>query len=698
MENKDAILIRKYMTLMESIDKKIESKTEEPLDEQVAMVRDLVKVLGREVGVEKALWQTLKTEIPMIGNRFKTAAEFKAAAEAGKITAAESSELVKYAIKNVPEVAIKMKGMLRTTPEFAEIAKQVYPKGTQMAADVKKLELAQKTMATFGIEAKEAEAMLKKAAQEAGGTAGVTTRSVNKAIEKRGAQAAKTGTGAAKDAVKTAEQTKKITDGVKQIKQGGNKYQWFINIWNKFGGTGKKVVEDGVKKFKVSKQLLQWALLAGGAYLIYSLLTDSDGNDVVVTDEEGKVVDPNLTSGFAECLRKLIENKTGEIAQTSSGDPVVFVAKTGNPEYDNAGGLKFFMNGRVFTDDNSKKGSWKCKGGEIQTLNESFFLTEQSDSELANDVEIMIDLLDFPVSGDDLQKANALLTKYANSSRGKDFLELYQNSGLGSGSLSKSLDYIATFKAASVQSKQNMYKLIKQIQSGKSGGGQGGGQQGGGNADLSGIDITWDGDKEVVPTPTPVDPDPTPTPKPQQYTECKDLPFKFGCKNEKLKEIQKCLGLESKFQTGNFGPLTISKLRNQYGTDVIDQATYDMILKNCKRVAQTGTTVNTGTTIASTGTTVTPPIQGGGTVPPKPTTGGDTPVKPEASLNRRTCKALFDTINDRDQAAGKATATDKEKQQLKFCMQQYNFGVGTGVNRMKRRYGLTSSGGDRGIR
>lgn len=695
MENKDAILIRKYMTLMESIDKKVESATEEPLDEQVRMFQDLIKTLGRTVEVEKALWQTLKTEIPAIGNRFKSAAEFKAAAEAGKITATESAEIVKYAIKNVPEVAIKMKGLLRTQPEFAEIARQVFPKGTQMAADAKKLALAQKTMAQFGIEAKEAEALLRKTAQEAGGAAGVTTRSVNKAIEKRGAQAAKTGTGTAKDAVKTAEQTKKITDGVKQIKQGGNKYQWFINIWNKFGGTGKKVVEDGVKKFKVSKQLLQWALLAGGAYLIYSLLTDSDGNDVIVTDEEGKVVDPNLTSGFAECLRKLIENKTGEIAQTSSGDPVVFVAKTGNPEYDNAGGLKFFMNGRVFTDDNSKKGSWKCKGGEIQTLNESFFLTEQSDSELANDVEIMIDLLDFPVSGDDLQKANALLTKYANSSRGKDFLELYQNSGLGSGSLSKSLDYIATFKAASVQSKQNMYKLIKQIQSGKSGGGQGG-SQGGGNADLSGIDITWDGQKVV--TPTPVDPDPVPVPpKPQDYKDCDDFPFKFGCRNAKIKEVQKCLGMESKFQTGNFGPLTLSKLRNQYGTDVIDQTTYDTIMKNCKKVSQTGTTVNTGTTVTTTGTTVTPPKPTGET-PPKPSGETPSPVKPEASLNRRTCKSLFDTINDRDQAAGKATATDKEKQQLKFCMQQYNFGVGSGVNRMKRRYGLTSSGGDRGIR
>lgn len=159
MENKDSILIRKYITLMESIDKKQETKTEEPLNEQLRMFQDLVKTLARTVEVEKALWQTLKTEIPAIGNRFKSAAEFKAAAEAGKITSVESAEIVKYAIKNVPEVAIKMKGLLRLQPEFKEIARQVFPNGTQMLPNASKLKLAQETMAKFGVEAKEAEDM-----------------------------------------------------------------------------------------------------------------------------------------------------------------------------------------------------------------------------------------------------------------------------------------------------------------------------------------------------------------------------------------------------------------------------------------------------------------------------------------------------------------------------------------------------------
>jgi len=697
MENKDAILIRKYLTLMESIDNKVKSKTEEPLNEQLRMFQDLVKTLARTVEVEKALWQTLKTEIPAIGNKFKSAAEFKAAAEAGKITSVESAEIVKYAIKNVPEVAIKMKGLLRTQPEFKEIAKQVFPKGTQMAADASKLKLAQETMAKFGIEGKEAEAMLKKAAQDAGGSTKVTAKAVDKAVAKRAGDTTKKATGAGKDAAKTAEEASKISKGKEvMIAGGGKKYhEWLKKMWEKFGKK-KTVIEDGIKKVTVTKKLLQWALLAGGAYFIYSLLTDSDGSDVVVVDEEGKKVDPNLIDGMAECLRNLIDNGSAQIEESSDGSPIVYVKNTGNSEYDSLGGLNFYMNGRVISDDASKRGNWKCKQGKIQTIPESFVINEQSETEMTNDVETMIDLLDFPVSGGDLVQARTLLAKYAKSPKGKDFLQLYKDSGLGSGSLKKSLDYIATFQASSVLSKNKMYELIKQIESGKTGGGenQGGNQ----TADLSGIEITWDGEKKKEEGGGGDGDKPIPVPQPIKYYQCDAFPFRFGCKNEKIREVQRCLGMESKYQTGNFGPLTLSQMRNKFGMDVIDEITYNGIISKCKKVSQTGTTVNTGTTIASTGTTVTPPVQGGGTVSPKPTSGGDTTVKPEASLNRRTCKNLFNTINDRDQSAGKATATDKEKQQLKFCMQQYNFGVGSGVTRMKRRYGLTSSGGDRGIR
>jgi hypothetical protein len=67
-------------------------------------------------------------------------------------------------------------------------------------------------------------------------------------------------------------------------------------------------------------------------------------------------------------------------------------------------------------------------------------------------------------------------------------------------------------------------------------------------------------------------------------------------------------------------------------------------------------------------------------------------------LVKEFCKQLFDFIDEQDQAAGKATATPQQRDDLSQCLQQYNFGIGQGASRVKQRYGLTSSGGDKGIR
>jgi hypothetical protein len=310
----------------------------------------------------------------------------------------------------------------------------------------------------------------------------------------------------------------------------------------------------------------------------------------------------------------------------------------------------------------------------------------EAPSELANDVDRMIDYLDFPVSGDDLQNAKNLLKKYVNNGQGKKFLQIYDRSGLMDYPLRTTLDYIATFKASSVEAKQEMYDMIDKIESGKTGGGEGGSD----TADLSGISITWDGDKKPEPTP-PVPTPPIPVPQPEKYRYCDKFPFTFGCKNPKIQDVQRCLGMESKYQTGNFGPLTLSVMRNKFGMDVIDELTYNGIMAKCKGSTPTPTT---GTT-TTTGSTITPPKP---TEPTKtePANVGNTSKR--TTLNREGCKNLFKTIDERDQQQGVATASKTEREQLQFCLQQYNFGVGTGVNKMKRRYGLTASGGDRGIK
>jgi hypothetical protein len=88
---------------------------------------------------------------------------------------------------------------------------------------------------------------------------------------------------------------------------------------------------------------------------------------------------------------------------------------------------------------------------------------------------------------------------------------------------------------------------------------------------LNNIDITWDSGKDNNTTTTG-----------SKYIDCssydinkQDIPFL--CKSPIVKEIQKCLGLDPKYQTGNFGPITMEKL----GSKVITKAKYEEIIANC---------------------------------------------------------------------------------------------------------------------
>ena len=67
--------------------------------------------------------------------------------------------------------------------------------------------------------------------------------------------------------------------------------------------------------------------------------------------------------------------------------------------------------------------------------------------------------------------------------------------------------------------------------------------------------------------------------KKSKYHDCsgKDT-FEFGCKSPKIKEIQTCLGMEGRYQTGNFGPLTKKALEDA-GYDVSKGITVDIYSK-----------------------------------------------------------------------------------------------------------------------
>lgn len=355
MENKDANLIRKYLNLVESIENKIKSSVdeestnedvnEEPLDEQVKMFQDALKTLARTAEVERGLWSTIKNEIPQIGNTYKSAAEFKAAVEAGKVTAAESASLVKFAIKNSPELAMKIKGLLKTQPEFAEMAKLIFPKGTQMPADAAKMAIAQKTLSQMGIDAKTAEAMLRDAAQGAAGTAQVTTKAVDKAIARRAAQM-KGGEAEVKALVKDVNTAQDAANGIKQeiskVKDPAIK-----SAWQRAGERVGKYAAEKWDKLKQLKGKMNWKKL-----ILYGLA----GYGAM------EVLNSIFGGGKNEVLQPCVVNlPDSELSTTSGGDPVVLYRKD---DLDAAsaghGGLKFYDNGRVWTMDNSMSGGYTC--------------------------------------------------------------------------------------------------------------------------------------------------------------------------------------------------------------------------------------------------------------------------------------------------------------------------------------------------
>jgi hypothetical protein len=114
-------------------------------------------------------------------------------------------------------------------------------------------------------------------------------------------------------------------------------------------------------------------------------------------------------------------------------------------------------------------------------------------------------------------------------------------------------------------------------------------------SNLSDISITWDSGKQSGGTPSN-------TSSGSKYYDCskKSLPHEFGCRSEQIKEIQKCLGLEPKYQTGNFGPITMKSL----GGNLITKEVYEKIKSKCgsqnTTTSSTDVKINTPTKFADT--------------------------------------------------------------------------------------------------
>jgi hypothetical protein len=342
-----------------------------------------------------------------------------------------------------------------------------------------------------------------------------------------------------------------------------------------------------VKIKKMSwKQLVPWAAGIGiTALALWWFLYDSDE----VIPEDTPETEPEDTTEWAPCIKELLNSGEGTIMQV--GPTNLTVVRVVTPEYPE--GLNFVSNGRVADVKTKKMGTWKCKDGQVKIQKESKktsligLLNEQDDALTAADVEIMIDLLDFPVKGSDLVKAGNLLQKYVNNGKGKYFLGLYKKSGYDNNDLTTTLKYIKTTEASSVQAKDRLVKLNSQILSGKVNEVKIQAEskimsltrlvlnEQGGKIGLSKIDIKWDGEAGTPPKAGG-------TGGGVNYHDCssKDFPFEFGCISPKIAEIQGCLGITP--QKGYFGPKTKRTMEPTYDlSSGITKTMYEEIKAKC---------------------------------------------------------------------------------------------------------------------
>lgn len=323
------------------------------------------------------------------------------------------------------------------------------------------------------------------------------------------------------------------------------------------------------------------------------------------------------------CIYDLLATPGCELIQ-EQGPPddtgptmVLAMKKTGNREYDKAGGLKFYMDGSLSTGDGKHKGRWSCQGGKV-SIEESeglsdifeellieeeleFLIEDVKGRRIDKAVDIAVERLQGDISAKDFRKVLRKIRALGRRKyQGQNALVTVMNRYAEKTGSNLINDIQSQYKGLDLQSQELRGKLLNILQK-KTGGEVGGG--------LKGLDIAWDdgwkpaggetlpiGSGASTSTETPTT-EPTTSEKPStggtapvapgsKYTKKTDYPFVFGDKNDRIREIQSCLGLDRKYQTGNFGPITRDALKKGNYGETITPEVYKAILSKCGQVTQ----------------------------------------------------------------------------------------------------------------
>jgi len=325
------------------------------------------------------------------------------------------------------------------------------------------------------------------------------------------------------------------------------------------------------------KQLLAWGAGIGvGAAALWWWLYD---NETIPDDTPEN--EPTDTGDWAPCIKELLNSKEGTLIQRPNGEISVFVKTSDYPE-----GIQFYPNGRVMNTSTKQMGKWKCKDGQavIKESNNSLNILKEAEIDvetMTGYVDTAVDDLDGLVDTGNLNSLVSILTALkGNTFQGKDamteFLSLYKEDEGGDDFVNDVNSVgVKTLGTPGILAKRKILELVK--------GGGSPTQTSDTKVGLGNIEITWDsatsgGDGGGG--------NPNPAPR-SSFHDCsgKNLPHEFGCRSTQIKEVQVCLGLPEKYQTGNFGPITKKALEDR-GIDISNGLTQNIIDSVCKGADQ----------------------------------------------------------------------------------------------------------------
>lgn len=374
MKNNDSLLIRKYINLMESINKKIINEIN--LEEESTLNE------GREQAFKDLLMTFAKTETealaifknnPLFKNA-KSIDDVKSILEKAKPTELKSimkdfipklqgSNLKKLlnSIKSSPAFKnniTKAIGLSKTNPEVMREIGQYY---RDMGIEGK--QLTNMMAEVSGKPVKEIETLMNKAVADASKATGQISKVTGDSSKLTGAS--NEVQASMKEVKSGQEAANNIKNEVEALKKTDPA------IASKWQRAGERVGKYSAEKWQALKKLkgkLSWknlVLYGLAGYGTYAILRDL------------------FKDGKTEVLQDCVMNLEGsELSVTTGGDPVVLYRKDDlDPASAGHGGLKFYATGRVWTIDNTMSGEYSCTlSGELTAQVSENSLNEDTSS------------------------------------------------------------------------------------------------------------------------------------------------------------------------------------------------------------------------------------------------------------------------------------------------------------------------------